>query len=88
MSETKGLKIKSSSSAKEISKWSMVISGCWIGILSLIKAFWFVFSSTGEFGLTMDEIILSGITLAAIFTPVYLSIILDKIKDMKIGGNE
>jgi hypothetical protein len=39
-----------------------------------------------EFGLSMEEILLSGVVLAAIFTPVYLSIILDKIRDIKIGG--
>ena len=72
---------KLKSSAKEISKWSMVIAGVWISVLSIIKG---VFP--GTFDLTVDEIIKTGVTLAALFSPVYLSIILDKIKDINIGG--
>jgi hypothetical protein len=71
--------------AKDVSLSSMIIAGAWIGLLSIVKAFWHLFSEK-EFGLTMDEILLSGVVLAAIFTPVYLSIILDKIRDIKIGG--
>lgn len=79
--------IQGTKSAKEISKWSMVVASIWIGVLSLLKAVWGLFGFVAEFGLTMNEIIMSGITLAAIFTPVYLSIVLDKIKDIRIGGN-
>jgi DMSO/TMAO reductase YedYZ heme-binding membrane subunit len=71
--------------AKDVSLSSMIISGVWIALLSLVKAFWHLFSEE-EFGLSMDEILLSGVVLAAIFTPVYLSIVLDKIRDIKIGG--
>jgi hypothetical protein len=71
--------------AKDVSLASMVIAGVWISVLSLLKAFWHLMSAT-EFGLTMEEILLSGIVLAAVFTPVYLSIVLDKIRDIKIQG--
>jgi len=81
--------INNGMSGKKVSKWSMVIAGFWIAILSLVKAFWFLFALPGqEFGLTMNEIVLSGIMLAAIFTPIYLSVILDKIKEIKIGGDK
>jgi hypothetical protein len=33
----------------------------------------------------MNEVVLSGVIMAAVFSPVYLSIILDKIKDIKVG---
>ncbi len=75
-------------SAKKVSKISMIIAGIWIAILTLIKAFWALFPLDGEFGLTMNEIIMSGIALAAIFSPVYFSIFLDKIKEIKIGDNQ
>ena len=75
--ETKG-------GAKEVTLRSMVISAIWIGLLSLVKAFWAFFSEKA-FGLTMNEIVLSGVIMAAIFSPVYLSIVLDKIKDIKVG---
>lgn len=73
--------------AKEASKISMIIAATWIAVLSLIKAFWALFAPEGSvFGLEMTEILASGIALAAVFTPVYMSIILDKVKDIKIGG--
>jgi len=87
---------KPTASAKEISKWSMVVAALWIGILSLVKAFWPLIAkpvmlATGEvrastFGLDMGDIIFSGLALAAVFTPIYFSIVLDKIRDMKLGG--
>jgi NADH:ubiquinone oxidoreductase subunit 5 (subunit L)/multisubunit Na+/H+ antiporter MnhA subunit len=74
-------------SAREISKWSMVVAAIWIAGLSLLKAFWHLFSSA-EFGLTMNEILLSGVVLAAIFTPVYLSMWIDKFTAAFKGGGE
>ena len=81
MSEIKGelLTVKATTSAKSISKWSMIIAGVWIAGLSIVKGIW-----PGVFKLSIDEIIKTGITLAALFSPVYLSIIMDKIKDIKI----
>ncbi|MDR0400247.1 MAG: hypothetical protein LBH51_04820 [Treponema sp.] len=75
-SETAPVKAKSTD-AREISKWSMVVASIWIAGLSLLKAFWPLLSGT-EFGLTMNEILLSGVVLAAVFTPVYLSLWIDK----------
>ena len=75
---------KKNGGAKDISLKSMVISAVWIGVLSVLKAFW-GFISVKEFGLSMNEIVLSGIIMAAIFSPVYLSVVLDKIKDIKVG---
>jgi hypothetical protein len=90
---------KPTKSAKEISKWSMVVAALWIGILSIVKALWFIFArgilladgtvqAAPGFGLSMSEIIYSGLALAAVFTPVYFSIFLEKIKDIKTGGSE
>jgi hypothetical protein len=76
--------IKNTSGAKDVSLKSMIISAVWIGVLSLLKAFWGLITTTA-FGLTMNEIVLSGVIMAAVFSPVYLSIILDKIKDIKVG---
>jgi hypothetical protein len=70
-------KVKAAS-AREISKWSMVVAAIWIAGLSLLKAFWPLISEK-QFGLTMNEVMGSGVVLAAIFTPVYLSMWIDKI---------
>jgi len=75
---------KDSPSAKGVSLKSMVTAAIWIGALSITKALWSMVSEKA-FGLTMNEILLSGVMIAAIFSPVYLSIVLDKIKDIKIG---
>jgi len=70
--------------AKDVSLKSMIVSALWIGILSLAKAFWGLVSDRA-FGLTINEIALSGVMPAAVFSPVYLSIVLDKIRDIKVG---
>jgi hypothetical protein len=75
---------KNGPEAKDVSLKSMIISAVWIGVLSLAKAFWGLVTEKA-FGLSMSEIVLSGVIMAAVFSPVYLSIILDKIKDIKIG---
>ena len=83
---------KAAAGAKEISLVAMVIAGAWVMLLSLVKAFWGVLGIFWEpltkinFGLTVSDIVFSGIILAAIFTPVYFSIILDKVKEIKMGG--
>ena len=70
--------------AKDITLKSMIFSAIWIGVLTILKAFWKLLFK-GEFGLTMNEIVMSGLIMAAVFSPVYLSIIMDKIKDIKVS---
>lgn len=73
-------------SAKEISKWAQVVAALWIGGLSLAKAFWPLLAGPGAaFGLDMGDIVASGAAIAAVFSPVYLSILLDKVRDIKLG---
>ncbi|MCL2174494.1 MAG: hypothetical protein FWB73_00465 [Treponema sp.] len=79
-------------SPKQISFFAMILSGAWIAVLSLVKAFWGVIgvliTSLKEvnFGLTVGDIVFSGVMLAAVFSPIYFSIILDKVKEIKLGG--
>jgi len=83
---------KKKASPKQISLFAMILSGIWIAVLSLVKAFWGVFAILFEslkevsFGLTIGDIVFSGVILAAVFTPIYFSIILDKVKEIKMGG--
>lgn len=70
---------KKTASAKEQSKWAQVIAAIWIAGWSAFK----FISNSAE--MTVEDIMLSGIGIAAIFTPVYFSIILDKIKDIRLG---
>lgn len=62
--------------AKKYSLWAMVVSGLWIAILTILKGAGIVNLDVKE------EIIPTGITLAAVFCPVYFSIIMDKVKDI------
>jgi nitrate/nitrite transporter NarK len=70
--------------AKDVSLKSMIIAAIWVGVLTLAKAFWGLISDKA-FGLSVSEIVFSGMMIAAVFSPVYLSIVLEKIKDLKVG---
>ena len=80
--------VKKTVSAREVSKWGMVLGVLWIGVLSLLKGAWPLIKLDSEFGLSMLDIIYSGLAMVAIFSPVYLSILMDKIKDIKLGGSK
>ena len=70
--------------ARDVSLASMIVAAVWIGALSLLKCFWALLS-TEAFGLEMHEILWSGLVIAAVFSPVYLSIVLDKVRDIRVG---
>jgi hypothetical protein len=64
--------------AKQYSLAAQIISGVWIAVHTILKG-------CGLSKLEMSDIIYSGIAIAAIFMPVYFSIFLDKIKDIRFG---
>ncbi len=64
-------------SAKSSSLFAQIFAAAWIAVGTILKG-------VGVIDLDMVEIILSGITIAGCFIPVYFSIIMDKIKDIKI----
>ena len=65
---------KKSIGAKLLSKSAMIFSSLWIAILTLLKGF-------GKIDLDIDSIIYSGIAITAVWTPTFISIITDKIKE-------
>jgi hypothetical protein len=67
--------------AKQYSLFAQIFSGLWIAVHTILKGL-------GITHLDMADIVYSGIAIAAIFMPVYFSIFLDKIKDIKIGKSE
>jgi len=71
-------KEKNTTGAKNLSKFAMAFSGLWIAILTVCKGIGFI-------DLSMNDICLSGVVIVAVWTPTYFSIILDKIKDIKLG---
>jgi hypothetical protein len=64
--------------SKQYSLAAQIISGVWIAVHTILKG-------CGLSKLEMSDIIYSGIAIAAIFMPVYFSIFLDKIKDIRLG---
>jgi hypothetical protein len=63
---------------KPVSKAAQIFAALWIAALTVCKGL-------GLVRLGIDEIVYSGIALAAIFVPVYFSIWLDKIHDIRFG---
>ena len=65
-------------SGKGSSLAAQIFAAVWIAIGTICKALKLI-------EIEMLDIILSGVVIAGCFLPVYFSIILDKIKDIKIG---
>jgi multidrug transporter EmrE-like cation transporter len=72
--ETKNSKFK----AKSLSKISMIVAGLWIMVMTILKGF-------KKIDLSVNEIIWSGIAVAAVWSPTYFSVLMDKIKDIKVA---
>lgn len=68
---------KKNKGAKDYSLFSMIVAGLWVMILTVLKGF-------GKINLEVKEIICTGIAIAGVFSPVYFSILMDKIKEIKL----
>ena len=66
--------------AKTASLWGQIIAAVWIAGWSAFK----FIKGINEIAIT--DFILSGLSIAACFTPVYFNLIMDKIKEIKLGG--
>ena len=60
--------------AKILSKGAMIFSSLWIAILTILKGM-------GKISLSVNEIVVSGVRITAVWTPTFVSIITDKIKN-------
>lgn len=66
--------------AKTASLWGQIVAALWIAGWSAFK----FIKGINEIAIT--DFILSGLSIAACFTPVYFNLIMDKIKEIKLGG--
>ena len=64
--------------AKQYSLFAQVFSGAWIAVLTILKGLAILTLET-------QDIIYTGIAIAAIFSPVYFSIFLDKIREIRLA---
>lgn len=69
---------KKKAGAKQYSLFAQIFASMWIIVLTLCKGF-------GIISLETSDIIYSGVAIAGIFMPVYFSIWLEKIRDIKLG---
>jgi hypothetical protein len=67
-------------SAKQSSFLAQIIAALWVAVMAVLKGL-------GKINMEMTDIILSGGAIAAVFCPVFVSIWLEKIRDIKWGGS-
>lgn len=75
--EKKGIK------AKGASLWGQIIAAVWIGGWNAAQ---FARDIMNGQHIAGNEIIFSGLAIAACFTPVYFNMVMDKIKEIKVGA--
>ena len=66
-------------SGKDSSLWAQIVAAIWIAGWSAYK----FITSAGA--IDIGDVMFSGLGIASCFVPVYFSIIMDKIKDIRIG---
>jgi hypothetical protein len=64
--------------AKQYSLFAQIFSGVWVAVLTVLKGIKIITLET-------TDIVYTGIAIAAIFSPVYFSIFLDKIRDIRLA---
>ncbi|MBC6720321.1 hypothetical protein [Treponema sp. Marseille-Q4130] len=72
--------VKQGLKAKPISLKSQIIAAIWIAGWSAFKF------ASDSYSIKINDVIFSGLGIAACFSPVYLSIVMDKIKEIRFGG--
>ena len=70
--------------AKGVSLWGQIAAAVWIGGWNSAQ---FVNALIKGVEINSTAIITSGLAIAACFTPVYFNLIMDKIREIKLGGN-
>lgn len=72
---------KKKGKAKISSLIAQIIAAVWVAVWSAMK----FIKSSGD--INISDVIFSGFAIAACFSPVYFSLILDKIKNIRFGDN-
>ena len=74
MEAEKGIK------AKGASLWGQIVAAVWIGGWNTAQ---FIADLTAGRHIDGNDIIFSGLAIAACFTPVYFNLVMDKIREIK-----
>ena len=70
--------------AKPVSLNAQIIAAVWIALWSGMSS---VIRLAHGTDVPIREIVVSGLAIAACFSPVYFNLIMDKIKDWKLGAS-
>jgi hypothetical protein len=65
--------------AKKTTLFAMKVASIWIAVFTIVRAGFCIFNMNF---LPMNEIIYSGLMIGMIYAPVYISVILDKFKEI------
>lgn len=79
----KEIKTEKGIKAKTASLWGQIIASIWVGGWCSVQNVKDIIAGNH---IDIKEIIFSGLAIAACFTPVYFNLIMDKIKEIKLGG--
>jgi hypothetical protein len=83
MSEETQTDEKKKPHAKSASLWGQIIAAVWIGGWNAAQ---FIRDIIAGNHISASDIMFSGLAIAACFTPVYFNLIMDKIKEIKLGA--
>ena len=73
--------------AKDYSLFAQIFAAVWITGWHIFKFARIIMA--GQFSeITTTDIVFSGFSVAACFVPVYFSIIMDKIREIRFGGGQ
>ena len=75
--ENKGIK------AKGASLWGQIAAALWVGGWNTAQ---FIKNLNAGQPLDTKAVIVSGLAIAACFTPVYFNLLMDKIREIKLGA--
>ena len=67
--------------AKRASLFGQIVMALWV-------AGWSAYAFLAKNGIPMADIIMSGVAIAGAFSPIYLSIMMDKFGELKNGRKE
>lgn len=80
---TEILKTEKKPHAKTASLWGQIIAALWVGGWNAAQ---FVKDLIAGRPLDPIAVIVSGLAIAACFTPVYFNLLMDKIREIKLGA--
>jgi hypothetical protein len=83
MSEEIEIKETKCIKAKTASLWGQIIAAVWVGGWCSVQNIKDIIAGNH---IDIKEIIFSGLAIAACFSPIYFNLIMDKIKEIKLGG--